>query len=160
MKLTKKWILALLELVILSNLLSCSIKRKIAIAIPNLMAKDSLKLDFDSDCPDKRKLKVEKNVVEFMLFEEFDDTLSMYVNNKQVKDWAIYTKNNPFTSTGFSGISFKLSLKNKNNLIRFQLAEKHKYVEFDIDKHYPLYTIQLYQNIWYVNGRRCSMELK
>ena len=160
MKFTKSLLLVVFKIYILLFQLSCSAGKKNTISIPELMTKDSLKLEFISDCLDKDKLKGEKDVVEVILFEQFDDTLSIYVNNKHLKDWAIYTKNNPFTSTGFSGISFKLLLKNKKNLIRFQLVKKRKYVEFCLDKHYSRYTVQLYENVWYIKGTQCYLNFR
>jgi len=142
------------------NKQDCTAQKLIGPPTLSAMVKDSLILDFVYDCPENLKIKRENNKVEFMLFEEFDDTLSLYINNKHYGNWILFTKNNPFTSTGFSGFSFNLVLKRKKNDIIFELVGKKRYIEFELDKKYPLYTVQRYNGIWYVNGRICKPNFK
>jgi hypothetical protein len=100
------------------------------------------------------------NSIVFSFFEEFNDTLALFINNKKRGEWLIQTKDNPSESTGYSGIAYEVSLKRKKNIISIRLLSQKKYIKFKIDKTYPLYSIQRYNNVWYVNGRKYKMILK
>lgn len=100
------------------------------------------------------------NSIVFSFFEEFNDTVVLFVNNKKQGQWFINTKDNPVESSGHSGIDYSLLLKKKKNTVVIKLLSQKKYVEFIVDKEYPLYSIQRYGNTWYINGRKYKMILK
>lgn len=100
------------------------------------------------------------NTVYFSFFEEFDDTLVLVINNKVIKQWPIYNKNNSTSSSGFSEIIHGVILKKRKSKVLIKLLNKKKYIEFIVDKKFPLFSIQRYNNVWYVNARKYMMNLK
>lgn len=100
------------------------------------------------------------NAIVFSFFEQFNDTVVLFINNKKHGQWYIDAKNNPVESSGYSGIDYSLILKKKKNKVLIKLLNQRKYVEFEVTKKYPLYTVQRYGNIWYINVRKYTMILK
>jgi hypothetical protein len=96
----------------------------------------------------------------FSFFEEFNDTVVLFVNKKKQVQLVIDAKDNPVESSGYSGIDYSLHLKKEKNIVIIKLLSQKKYIEFIVDKKYPLYSIQRYGNTWYVNARKYMMILK
>ena len=100
------------------------------------------------------------NSILFSFFEEFNDTVVLFVNKKKQGQWFINAKDNPGESSGYSGIDYCLHLKKEKNIVIIKLLSQKKYIEFIVDKEYPLYSIQRYGNTWYINARKYVMILK
>lgn len=98
--------------------------------------------------------------ITFVFFEEFNDTLVVCLNNKEIGKWILQEQNNPIQSSGYSGINVNFLLKGRKNHVTMRLMRQKKYIEFKIDKNYPVYSIQRYDNVWYVNARKYRMDLK
>ena len=84
----------------------------------------------------------------------------MFVNKKKQVQLVIDAKDNPVESSGYSGIDYSLHLKKEKNIVIIKLLSQRKYIEFIVDKEYPLYSIHRYGNTWYVNARKYMMILK
>jgi hypothetical protein len=115
-------------------------------------------LNEESNCI--RIKRADSNTIVLSFFEEFNDSLKIYENKKQIVGYSIYTINNPAESSGYSGVDCQLRLDNNEDIIGIELVNQKIYVEFTIDISYPLYSVQRYNNVWYVNGRKCMMILK
>jgi hypothetical protein len=99
-------------------------------------------------------------VVILSFFEEFEDTVKVYHNSKEIVSWYINKNNNPSTSSGYSGKDIAIYTSKSEDVIIIQLVNKKKYIRFLLQNKFPLYTIQRYSNIWYVNPRSQVMILK
>lgn len=125
--------------------------------------KDVLKFYRESTDTSKALMLIKRqshNSIVFSFFEEFNDTVVLFVNNKKQGQWFIDAKDNPLESSGYSGIDYSLHLKKEKNIVIIKLLSQKKYIEFVVDKEYPLYSIQRYGNTWYVNARKYVMILK
>jgi hypothetical protein len=118
---------------------------------------------FKEDSVKNESLKIKnvpKGVIMFYFFEEFNDTLCLYINNKKRGEWMISSANNPTTSSGYSGINYTLELHKSRNVAIIKLKNQKKVISFEIDKNFPLYTIQRYNSVWYVNARKQILILQ
>ncbi len=125
--------------------------------------KEKLVFFKEKSSAEKEKYRIERNdrgLVVFSFFEEFNDTLVLFLNGEKQGQWVIHKMNNPAQSSGYSGISYSTVLKKRKNIVVLKLLQNKKYVEFKINKRYPLYSLQRYGSIWYVNARKYAMILK
>ncbi|PUZ28979.1 hypothetical protein DCC81_05775 [Chitinophaga parva] len=93
-------------------------------------------------------------------FEEFNDIVEVYLNKKKIASWNINDENRKYTSTGYSGNDIGISQFMESDVITIRLVNQKKYIKFNLQPGYPLYTIQRYGGIWYVNLRKQVMILK
>jgi hypothetical protein len=100
------------------------------------------------------------DLVTLSFFEEFNDTLIVYLNNKEKGRFFVHTKNNPYTSSGYSGIDLNLLSAKPKGMVIVRLLGQKKYIEFEISREYPLYIIQRYSGIWYVRSTKEYLNLK
>jgi hypothetical protein len=98
--------------------------------------------------------------IKFMIFDEFNDTMRIYINDRIAWQGYVNEANNPSTSSGYSGITVNLDSKKEIKKVSIVLLEQKKFVEFTIAKYYPLYTLQRFNDIWYINGRGAPPTLK
>jgi hypothetical protein len=125
--------------------------------------KEQLKLFKEADSMGSAAMLIKRNnrrSITFVFFEEFNDTLVVCLNNKEIGKWILQEQNNPIQSSGYSGINVNFLLKGRKNHVTMRLMRQKKYIEFKIDKNYPVYSIQRYDNVWYVNARKYRMDLK
>lgn len=57
-----------------------------------------------------------KHLAAIYLFEEFEDTLSIFVNKRLASKTTIYKRNNPAESSGYSGINYTVKYTEKGSL--------------------------------------------
>lgn len=103
--------------------------------------------------------RANENVVVLSFFEEFNDSVIVYANGKKIAGYYL-VPDVELVSSGYSGVDCVMYLKSERNNICIELVDQKKCVFFDIDKKKPLYSIQRYGNVWYVNGRECVMTVK
>ncbi|WP_143306613.1 hypothetical protein [Chitinophaga vietnamensis] len=102
--------------------------------------------------PNATPLNPEDSLV-LAFFEVFDDSTAVYNNGRKIAQLYIKKANNPYTSTGYSYKNVVLHGLEKDSKIVIRLLTKKKYVEFIPDIRYPVYSIQRYNGIWYINPR-------
>lgn len=101
-----------------------------------------------------------KELAVLSFFEEFNDIVEVYLNRKKIASWNMNDENRKYTSTGYSGNDIGISQFKESDVITIRLVNQRKYVKFNLQPGYPLYTIQRYGGIWYVNLRKQVMILK
>lgn|SRR5690606_5976158 len=101
-----------------------------------------------------------KKEVTLIFFEKFNDTLELIIDNKVIFKKYFHEELKPNISSGYSGVSIVVNIKNKNSKVIIKLLAKQKYIDFYIDNTYPAYAIHRYNNHWYINGKLHSMKLK
>lgn len=112
-----------------------------------------------ADCSSGIK-RVNKNIVQFSFFEIFDDSVKLYIGNKEIWIGNLYKKNNPFTSSGWSGFDLCYELKTGKDTAIVELFNQKEYIQFPISTEFPRYMIQRYNGIWYVRALKCNLNLK
>jgi hypothetical protein len=149
-------------LVLISVFQQCCFKKHIQSIYPASFVRDSLIIGYENQVIDSNKLvkRQDTNLVVLSFFEEFDDTVTLYLNGIEKWRALIKGKNNQSGSTGYSGVDVGVSSTNKNNLIQIKLLDQKRFVEFLLDKEYPLCSIQRYNNIWHINYRKHLIQLK
>ncbi len=124
--------------------------------------KEEVKVEEISSKIDSSKLikRNNNNIVQLSFFEIFDDSVLVYLNNHLICNENIYQKNNPYTSTGWSGLNLDINLNNSKNIVTIVLFKQKKYVQFEVSKQTPLYVIQHYNKIWYIRPTATSLNLR
>lgn len=89
-------------------------------------------------------------------WNEFNDTLVIYINNKLIDRRPIFSDTT--TCDSFKTINIYLNAV-KPMMIRVELLRKRKFVEFVIDNEAPMVTVQRYNEIWYVKYRYYSTSV-
>lgn len=100
------------------------------------------------------------NAVRVSFYEEFEDSVVLYINKKQIWSGSIYMKNNPFTSSGWCGFDLNFELKGRHNTATIKLISQKEYIQFSIDQEFPLYIIQRYDKIWTVRALKSDINDK
>lgn len=120
-----------------------------------------INLNFEKNCKEKATIKRKnKNVVTFMFFQVKGDTVAVYVNEKKVMERYI-THDSDLVSTNYTGIDFSYEYSNKENKIIIVYQQQKSFIEFALDKNFPLYGIYfLDDKKFYVTGRKCQMVIK
>ena len=118
-------------------------------------------LNFEKDCIDREEIKRKyKNQVTVMFFQDISDTVSLFINGKLAFHKFIF-HDSDLVSTKYTGINFSHQYKAKNNLVKVKYYNSNRFIEFKLDKSYPLYSIQYYTlDSFTVSARKCSMVLK
>lgn len=122
-------------------------------------------IKFYKETNDTSGLKVpifqrDSKYIHFSFYEEFNDSLVLYLNKAKVGEWYIHKDLNPSESSGYSGIDCLIAPTKKRNKIYIYLVKQKKYIVFSLDRRWPLYTIQRYNEVWYVNARKYQVVLK
>jgi hypothetical protein len=120
-----------------------------------------INLNFEKNCKGKATIKRKnKNVVTFMFFQVKSDTIAIYLNGKKVLEKYI-THDSDLVSTNYTGVDFTYEYPNKENKIIIVYQHQKSFIEFTLDKHFPLYGIYfLDDKKFYVTGRKCQMIIK
>jgi hypothetical protein len=139
----------------------CSSGHKLSSA-STLFAKDSVTIGFENQPIDSNFLarREDRNLVILTFFEKFNDSVILYLNGREKWRAYISDKNNPYESSGYSGIDIGISSPDRNNLIRLELLNQKRFVEFSLNKDFPICSIQRYNGIWSVNYRNHVIRLK
>lgn len=127
----------------------------------SLYKKQEVKVGFEKDCRGWKKIKREnKNAVTFSFFQDISDTVSIYVNDVKVAENYLF-HDSTLVSTDYTGFSFARVYDSSYNRIRLFYHQSSSFIEFDLDKKYPLYSIHFYApSRFYISGRRCMMVIK
>ena len=149
----------LLPVIILFFLLGCFPAKQSRIDLSGL-TRESTKIYSEKIDDSTRLIKRENNnLVKISFFEQFNDTVILYENGIEKGRWFIHAKNNPYTSTGYSGIDYILIANKKRNTITLRLLQQKKYIQFELDKNYPWYIIQRYNAMWYIRSSKVTLKL-
>jgi hypothetical protein len=129
--------------------------------IPDSLRGMPYNLDFEKNCRGSKRIhRSDKTQVIFSFFQDISDTVSVYVNDKLVFNRFVF-HDSDLVSTDYTGVSFTGFYKNKGNKIRITYAVHKNYIEFPLNRKYPLYAIYFLQkNRFYVSGRKCIMIKK
>lgn len=127
----------------------------------SIYRKQEVKLSFETNCHKKEKIKREnKNAVTFSFFQDISDTVSIYVNDVKVAENYLF-HDSTLVSTDYTGFSFARVYDSSINRILLFYHQSSSFIEFDLDKKYPLYSIHFYApSRFYISGRRCMMVIK
>lgn len=112
----------------------------------------------DDDCKDKVD-RTNKNLVVLSFFNFFQDTISVYVENKLVFKKAI-SKDTTVVSTDYTGFSYAVSLPFAKSNLSIISNNERVMVNTKIKRKYPVYLISLYNGVWYISPRKCFPSLK
>lgn len=149
-------------LIVIGVFQQCCFEKHIQSIYPASFVKDSLIVGYENQVLDSNKLveRQDTNLVVLSFFEEFNDTVTLHLNGIEKWRSLINGKDNPIGSTGYSGVDVGVSSSNKKDVIQIRLLNKKRFVEFFLNKEYPLCSIQRYNNIWHINYRKHLIQLK
>jgi hypothetical protein len=151
----------LLSLIFLSILIYSCVTQEHALNLSD-SSKEPFKTEEEKIVTDSTRMikRNNKDIVSISFFERFNDTVVLYLNNKKLSQWFIDEKNNPYKSTGYSGLDYSINLKKTANIITLKLVNQKKYIQFSIHKIFPVYMIQRYDGVWYVRALKSQLNLK
>jgi hypothetical protein len=123
--------------------------------------KQDVLLSFEKNCHGRKKIKREnKNAVTFTFFQDISDTVSIYVNEVKVAENYLF-HDSTLVSTNYTGFYFERVYDSSYNRIRLFYHQSSSFIEFDLDRKYPLYSIHFYApSRFYVLGRKCLMVIR
>lgn len=141
---------------VLISLDSCSSQKEVL----NLSGFSKAQMKYDDSEAAKSPVGKLRVIEQLSFFEIFDDSVVVYLSNKRIWNRSLYKKNNPFTSTGWSGYDLDFVLKQPESLVTIQLINQKEYIQFKVSKGYSKYVIQRYGGIWYVRALNHDIKLK
>lgn len=112
----------------------------------------------DAGCNDQTS-RASENLVLLSFFNFLQDTISLYIENRLVFKAAV-SKDTSIVSTDYTGFSFAVSLPHAKTDIYIMSNKERVLVKARLKRKYPVYLIQLYNNVWYINPRKCFPALK
>jgi hypothetical protein len=118
-------------------------------------------LNMETNCKGGKAIRrVNKQAVSFAFFQDRSDSVSIYVNGQLVFSRYIVRDSN-LVSTDFTGITWARQFPDKTNTVRIAWHRHQCYLEFQLNKKFPLYAIYFLQDDkFYVSGRKCVMVIK
>jgi hypothetical protein len=104
--------------------------------------------------------RTDKNQVAIGFFQDFSDTVKVYNGDSLIfNDFIRYDTSK--VSTKYTGICFLYNFVSENSQLTVTYFYQKKYLRFNLNKNYPLYTIHVYRrNKCWVTGRKSSIIIK
>jgi hypothetical protein len=130
--------------------------------VPSDFIKCSTNINFENWHYGKSWKKIKrknKDIISLYFFQDFSDTVIVYINNEEVMRRYVY-HDSDLVSTKFTGETFSYLYSLKSNIITIAYKASKRYVEFVLDKRYPLYAIHAYEKNCFVSGRKYQMIIK
>ena len=117
--------------------------------------------NFGRNCKGSKKIKrVNKDIVTLSFFQDFSDSIIIYVDQKEVVKKYL-EHDSTLVSTDYTGYSFSSEFKKRKTIVTIAYLNEKKYCEFKLNKSFPLYSLHFYIAHGYtVAGRKCVMILK
>ena len=119
------------------------------------------KLNFENNCNGSPELKnTKKDQVAILFFQDFTDSVIIQVNQKTIASRFVRHDDN-LLSTDFTGLNFTQNYPDSLNTIRLIYVKEASYIEFNLDKSYPFYSIHFNKpRTYFVTGHKCMLSLK
>jgi len=116
---------------------------------------------FETNCKGRKKIKrVNKNIVSLSFFQDFSDSIVIYVDHKEVARKYL-EHDSTLVSTDYTGYSFSYEYVEKKTAVTIVYLNEKVYSEFKLNKNFPLYSLHFYRTRFYtVSARKCLMVLK
>ena len=140
-------------------LLSTCKHSRVISKVANSLTRDSFITHYEKEPYEKANfVKLSKDSVYLIFLRDFNDSVSIYLNNKLYTQIYINNKYYPYQGAynGYqlSGIEYKLSTRKKKLFITIVLKNQNKFIEFLINKNYPLCGIDHYMGNWMIDYRK------
>ena len=110
----------------------CSFQKHVQQANSPSLVKDSVIVGYENRITESAKLvpRQDSNLVILSFFEEFNDTVILYLNGIEKWRASVNGKDSPNESSGYSGVDVGVSSPTKNNTVQLRLLRQRRFVEF------------------------------
>lgn len=110
-----------------------------------------------------KKMRIErpdKNKVSIMFFQDFSDTVSVYFDSTLLfQKYLLH--DTLLVSTDYTGESLSHLFTKKNNSILILYHTQKKYLQFNLERRFPLYSVHHYLNKFCaISGRKSRIVIK
>ena len=107
------------------------------------------------DCTQKLD-KRSKNYVYFQFFNFFEDTITMYVDDKFIFKRGVSRDTN-IVSTDYTGLCFGVKFPSKKNKLTLISQNEDEYIIARLKRKYFLYSVAKWNGVWVINPTNCSV---
>lgn len=116
---------------------------------------DSLILSYDTSVNAQSNLvRANDDSIKIYFYGEYNDTVLIIFNDVVKEKIPIISQDSLPNDFNYSGKSYSIKCQNGKGIVTLKLLRAGGYVQFPVEKKYPLCKINRINNIWYVTNRR------